>query len=69
MAAVGPSQTDAERTGVLVARAWVEEGALRARLTRVDDVSSGAEQVTVHGSMDSVLQEVESWLEALHGVP
>jgi len=56
-----------ERTGVLVIRAWLEEGlgerALRARITQVSDVMSSTTVETAASSEEDVLRTVAEWLE------
>jgi len=57
----------AERTGVLVIRAWVEvngEARLRARITRVLDTESGEEAVSVVATRDEITSTVADWLDA-----
>jgi hypothetical protein len=59
-----------ERTGVLVVRAWFEEGSpdvLRARVIRTIDVSARAELVTVVRGKDEVILAVQAWLDAFVG--
>jgi hypothetical protein len=66
-AMVGPL---AERTGVLVVRAWVEgeaPQAFRARLTRSLDVSSLDEVESTAASIDEVCEQVRVWLLAFVG--
>jgi hypothetical protein len=62
----------AERTGVLVVRAWVEGDtpkAFRARLTRSLDVSGpGKVETTVAASIEEVCEQVRAWLLAFVGV-
>jgi hypothetical protein len=60
----------AERTGVLVVRAWVEGDtpqAFRARLTRSLDVSSPGEVESTAASIDEVCEQVRAWLLAFVG--
>ncbi len=54
------------RGGVLVIRAWLDDGPsaeLRARLISVDDVESGQERVSWAVSVEEVCAAVTSWLE------
>jgi hypothetical protein len=55
-----------ERTGVLVLRAWTEgePPRLRVRITRVADVSSGAEDSIAVASVEEACAVVRRWLEA-----
>jgi hypothetical protein len=57
----------AERTGVLVIRAWIEPGpggGLRARITRTLDVVERGETVTVASTRDEITKTVADWLDA-----
>lgn len=56
----------AERTGVMVVRIWIEgDGCgLRARLTATDDISSGEETTTTAATLEDVLDVVRRWVEA-----
>ncbi len=60
-----------ERTGLLIIRAWVEEGSsapLRAQLSMTSDVAAGMEHSSVHSDVADVGIEVEGWLrEILRG--
>jgi len=54
-------------TGVLVLRAWVEDGSpggLRARITQLDDLE-GNQAEAAAASLDQVLVIVRAWLERL----
>ena len=56
------------RGGVLVIRAWLEDGTaaeLRARLISVDDVETGTERVSWAASVEEVCAAVASWLEEI----
>jgi hypothetical protein len=58
---------DVQRTGVLVVRAWLEEGAevgLRARVTHTLDVSRRGEIVLVAATQEEIYAAVRTWLEA-----
>lgn len=60
----------AERTGVLVIRAWIESGgenALRARITSTLDVAERGEVSTVASTPEAVTAAVAGWLRALLG--
>jgi len=66
----------AERTGVLVIRAWFEAGAgggLRARITGNLDIASSEQTVTVasspHGVAAAVLEWVDAFVAAAAAVP
>jgi hypothetical protein len=55
----------ASRTGLLVIRAWIEEGSsepLRAHIRLTADVSSGFEQAMTLSQVPSVCEAVETWL-------
>ena len=60
-----------ERTGLLIIRAWIEEGSsapLRAQLSMTSDVAMGMERTSVHSEIVDVGVEVEAWLrEILRG--
>ena len=55
-----------ERAGVLVVRAWVEEGGagFRARITYTVDLASVEETMVTASTTDEVVASVRSWLEA-----
>lgn len=56
-----------QRVGVLVVRVWPEhEGpsGLRARISWVDDLEQGAEQITVAAGPEDVLAVVRRWLDS-----
>jgi hypothetical protein len=56
----------AERTGVLVIRAWIEadgEPRLRARITRTRDVTLGREVSTVAATPTEITSVVVEWLD------
>ncbi len=66
MASVGMSTHS--RGGVLVIRAWLEDGTaaeLRARLISVDDVETGQERVSWAASTEEVCAAVATWLEEI----
>jgi hypothetical protein len=57
----------AERTGVLVIRAWIElngEARLRARITRMLDVEGREEVSSVAATRDEITSTVAEWLDA-----
>lgn len=54
-----------ERTGLLIIRAWVEQGSsepLRAQLRLTGDVSSGIERTFTLAHPDAVCAVVQEWL-------
>jgi hypothetical protein len=51
-----------ERTAVLVIRAWLEEGALRARITRRLDISSPTTVASAATLEQKILGVVRVWL-------
>jgi len=51
-----------ERTAVLVIRAWLEEGALRARITRRLDVTAPHTVESAAASEEEILRIVCAWL-------
>jgi hypothetical protein len=53
-----------ERTAVLVVRAWIEEGQLRARITYTRDIGSTNMVETAAAAPEEVVQAVESWLRS-----
>ena len=56
----------AERTGLLVIRAWIEpygETRLRARITRAVDVG-GPEEISTVATRDEIVGAVAAWLDA-----
>ncbi len=57
-----------ERTGLLIIRAWVEDGSsepLRAQLSMTSDVSIGMERTSVHTDAVDVGTEVQTWLQGI----
>jgi hypothetical protein len=63
------SESAVERpTGVLVIRVWleneVEQGALRARITKTVDVSKPSTSETAAKSPEEIVAAVEDWLRA-----
>jgi hypothetical protein len=58
--------SEAERTGVLVVRIWIESasGPLRARVTRTLDVEGGEETSQVAATAEQILRLVRDWIEA-----
>jgi hypothetical protein len=64
--------TDAERTGVLVLRAWVEGGdaGLRVRVIQSTEGAAAEPASSVSATVDDVCALVRAWLEDLvHGAP
>jgi hypothetical protein len=56
----------AERTGLLVIRAWIEENGevrLRARITRMVDVAAREQISTVVATPEEITGAVVEWLE------
>jgi hypothetical protein len=56
----------AERTGLLVIRAWIEaygETRLRARITRVVDLD-GTEEISTVATREEIMDAVAAWLDA-----
>jgi hypothetical protein len=56
----------AERTGLLVIRAWIEENGdvrLRARITRMVDVAAREQISTVVATPEEITGAVAEWLE------
>jgi hypothetical protein len=51
-----------ERTAVLVIRAWVEGGELRARIVHTRDIGSTTTVEGAAASVEDVLRAVEDWL-------
>jgi hypothetical protein len=60
-----------DRIGVLVIRAWLEEGFvpgdIRARITQTLDVSAPSPVETVAGSEEEIVAIVVAWLRAFTG--
>ena len=57
----------AEKTAVMVVRAWLEHdqtGQLRARVTQSLDIAAPDELVSTASTIDQVCTIVRSWLEA-----
>jgi hypothetical protein len=67
VAAVG----EPDRIGVLVIRAWLEDGVvpgdLRARVTQTLDVSAPSPVEAVAGSVEEIVAIVVAWLNAFTG--
>ncbi len=60
----------AERTAVLVIRAWTErfpQNSLRARITQTLDISTRTSVETAAGSEEEILATVRAWLQAFTG--
>lgn len=54
-----------DRTGLLIIRAWIEEGSpepLRARIRLTRDVSAGIERTLTVSRVEQVGATVEEWL-------
>ncbi len=59
-----------DRTGVLIIRAWVEEGsseAVRAHILMTNDVSYGYEREVTLCQTEAVSAQVEEWLAQFFG--
>ena len=57
-----------ERTGLLIIRAWLEEGSsapLRAQVSTSSDVSIGIEHKSTHSDVADVSAEVQTWLKGI----
>lgn len=64
----GPmSPSGPERSGLLVVRAWTEDGAprLRARIVYMTDVTQGMQVERLAATSDEVEAAVRSWLAEL----
>lgn len=64
------SAAPAERTGLLVIRAWIEsngQAQLRARITRTLDLEQRAEVSTAASNRDQIVAAVETWLDVFLG--
>jgi hypothetical protein len=58
------------RTGLLIIRAWVEEGStapLRAHIRISYDVSTGLQRTLTVGEPDAVHEVVDAWLQGILG--
>ena len=57
--------SEAERTGVLVVRAWTEtaDRSVRARITSTLDVEGGAQNSQAAASAEEILTAVRKWIE------
>jgi hypothetical protein len=58
------------RTGLLIIRAWVEEGSrepLRAQVRVTGDISSGIERTVALIHSDGVMELVDDWLQGIVG--
>ncbi len=54
------------RTGLMIIRAWIEEGSeqpLRAQLRIVDDVATGIERAVTLVQPEAVSATVQQWLD------
>jgi hypothetical protein len=56
-----------ERTAVLVIRAWLEDGTLRARIIRRLDISSPTTVESAAMSENEILRAVRAWLSEFIG--
>jgi hypothetical protein len=56
-----------ERAAVLVIRAWVEGGRLRARIVQTRDIESAKTVESAAGSPEEVVRAVEDWLRSFGG--
>lgn len=59
-----------DRTGVLIIRAWVEEGSsepIRAHIAMTDDVSGGYQREVTLSRIEAVTAQVEEWLSQFFG--
>lgn len=59
---------ESDRTGLLIIRAWIEQGSsepLRADVRIVTDVSAGVERTLTHSRPEAVCATVEEWLASL----
>jgi hypothetical protein len=61
------SPSGLERAGLLVVRAWTEDGApsLRARIVYMTDVTQGPQVEVLAGTPEEVEVAVRTWLAAL----
>ena len=59
-----------DRTGLLIVRAWIEEGSpepLRAHIRITSDVSAGLERTLVLARPEEVCATVQEWLAGMIG--
>lgn len=58
-----------ERTGVLIVRLWIEgePTGLRARITRLVDISREEQIISTASSIDEIMNTVRAWLESFTG--
>jgi hypothetical protein len=56
-----------ERAAVLVIRAWVERGRLRARIIQTRDIESVRPAESAAGSAAELVRAVEEWVRSLGG--
>lgn len=57
-----------ERIGLMIIRAWVEEGSskpLRAHIRLTSDVSAGVEHTVALADIEGVRDAVDSWLRGI----
>jgi hypothetical protein len=60
------------RTGLLIIRAWTEEGSakpLRAQVRITGDISTGIERTLTLAQPDAVVELVDAWLQGFVAVP
>lgn len=61
-----------DRTGVLIIRAWIEDGSsepLRAQIRIISDVSAGIERTLTLSRPEAVCATVREWLAEVVGDP
>ena len=61
-----------DRTGLLIIRAWIEDGSsapLRAQLSQTSDVSTEIARRSVHTDVLEVGSEVQTWLREILANP
>ncbi len=66
-----PAEVKADKTGLLIIRAWVEEGSsqrLRAEVRSTTDVSAGIQRTLNLARAAEVGAEVQDWLADVMGV-
>ena len=62
------ANSDTARTGILIIRAWMEEGSalpLRAHMCLMDDVSTGTKRTFTVCRPEEVVASVEAWLATM----
>jgi len=61
-----------DRTGLLIIRAWIEEGSsepLRAQIRLGADMSAGFERTLILADPDQICTVVQEWLDDIVGDP